>query len=530
MLKVFLGFVVSVVVLLSSAYVGPPTYAASAGIMITQIQAGAVGAATQEFIVIYNNSPDDLDITNWCLTNKNDAKIACFNTGTIRGIYLPPYAHATAVSNSLAATMPTSAVTTTYTPLSQSSGSITGSADTVTLIDSLGNVIDRQSWTTSLASGMQFERFGSGSPVVYIDTDSAADWRVTLPGALPVDESQIDDTIVDVCPNIDDIQPNTPVGMTVNVAGECVAPPPIQIDITEIFPNAAGGDEGHEFIELYNPNDVALDLTNYKMYVGANYENAYNFPADSIIQPHAYVSFSNSDIPYTLVNTSSHVLLALQNGTVVSEADEYTNPKDDQSWALIDGVWQYTSYPTPGAVNTSVGDETTQTEADTSSSQPCAANQYRSPETNRCRLLTTAAASTATPCKDGQYRSEETNRCRNIATDAKTITPCDADEERNLDTGRCRKIVAASTPAPCKEGQERSTDTNRCRTITKMPNADYGVLGAETKSGGNWYAVAAIVGVLLLALGYAIWEWHTEIGKFFKKRFGFIARFARIRK
>ena len=114
--------------------------------------------------------------------------------------------------------------------------------------------------------------------------------------------------------------------------------------------------------------------------------------------------------------------------------------------------------------------------------------------------------------------------------DDKTVTLCKADEERNPDTNRCRKIATSSVPAPCKEGQERNPDTNRCRTITKMPNADYAVLGAETKNSGNWYAVAAISGVMILALGYAIWEWHDEIGKFFKKRFKFIARFARIRK
>src|SRR4051812_31864888 len=106
MLKVFLGCVVSVVVLLSSAYVpldGPRAYAASANVLMTQIQAGGIGAATQEFIVLYNNSAAEVDVTGWCLTNKSGVSIACLNA-PLQGqaIYLPAYKHATIVSSALA--------------------------------------------------------------------------------------------------------------------------------------------------------------------------------------------------------------------------------------------------------------------------------------------------------------------------------------------------------------------------------------------------------------------------------------------
>jgi hypothetical protein len=63
-----------------------------------------------------------------------------------------------------------------------------------------------------------------------------------------------------------------------------------------------------------------------------------------------------------------------------------------------------------------------------------------------------------------------------------------------------------------------------------MPSADYGVLGAETKSGGNWYVWATVGGVVLLALGYAVWEWHVEMKTFFHNQYVRILRFARLRK
>jgi len=529
MLKVFLGFLVSVVgLLLSSAYVSP-TYAASASVLMTHIQAGAVGAATQEFIVLYNNSPDDVDISDWCLTNKNNAVITCFNSPAGQKMYIPPYAHAVAASSSLSMILPIGTVTSTYTPFSQSSGSLIGSGDTVSLLDNMGYVVDRHAWTTSLSAGMQFERHGIGSPVIYQDTDMSADWSVTLPGILAVDETYIDTTIVDACPNIEGVQPSVPIGKERDIMGECVdsSIPPLML--TEILPNPAGGDEGHEFIELYNPNDVAIDLVDYRLLIGPNDENMYSFPSESSMQPGSYMSFSNSAIPFTLLNSSSHVVLTFWTGIIVSEAPRYIDPKDDQSWAVIDDVWQYVSHSTPGVVNVIMSDDPVEVLVPSLMIQPCAANQYRSPDTNRCRLLSTSS-STVTPCKDGQYRSEETNRCRNIASEAATITPCQADQERNLGTNRCRNSVAATDPAACKEGQERNPDTNRCRTITKMPDAGYGVLGAETKNNGNWYVLAAVGGVTLLALGYAIWEWHDELAKFFRKLASRVGQFARMRK
>jgi len=525
MLKMFLGFVVSVVVLLASAYVVSPTYAASANIILTQIQAGGIGAATQEFVVIYNNSPEDVDITGWCVTNKSDVRFSCF-TPPLSGqaMYLPAYKYAVIVSSSLASLLPAGTATSAYIPTNQSSGSMTGSSDTVSLVDHMGIVVDSHSWTIPIVAGMQFERHTSGSPVTYQDTDAASDWSIAPSAPLPVGETYIDTTIADVCSNLEGDQLVLPAGKEINEAGECIDKVIMQLVITEVLPNAIGSDAGQEFIELYNPNNTPVALSAYKLHVGPTHENSYDFPIGVVIQSHGYQSFSNSDIPFSLLNSSSRVLLTLQDETVISETTVYEDPIDGYSWALINDVWQYTNQPTPGLANL-VLDPSLSIGASTP--EPCAVNQYRSPETNRCRNI---ATSIVTPCKDNQYRSEETGRCRNIATDTKTITPCEANEERSIETNRCRKIVIAATAAPCKEGQERNPDTNRCRTITKMPSANYGVLGAETKNSGNWYVFAAVGGIVLLALGYAIWEWHDEVGKFMSKWLSTIRQFARLRK
>jgi hypothetical protein len=62
-------------------------------------------------------------------------------------------------------------------------------------------------------------------------------------------------------------------------------------------------------------------------------------------------------------------------------------------------------------------------------------------------------------------------------------------------------------------GQERNPETNRCRTIKQLSTATYGVKGAtaQQQGGMGWYMWAAIGGIVLLIVGYGVWEWREEL-------------------
>ena len=249
MLKVFLGFVASAVVLLSGAYVPlaiPKAYAASASMLITQIQAGGIGAPTKEFIVIYNNSPDEVDISGWCLTNKNNVMIVCFGTSIAgQALYVPGYKHAVTASTALTSTLLPGTVTSAYAPISQSSGSITSSNDIISLIDHSGMQVDQQSWKTSISAGMQFQRRYSASlPVIYQDTNTVEDWSIGTSGELTANETTLDMTAADTCPNIEGVQIFLPIGKVINEAGGCVDLATVHLNVTELLPNAIGSDKG----------------------------------------------------------------------------------------------------------------------------------------------------------------------------------------------------------------------------------------------------------------------------------------------
>lgn len=381
--------------------------------------------------------------------------------------------------------------------------------------------------------------------------------------------------VIDVCTNMPEFQTEIPAGKDFDIFGKCVDHdecsnlPEIQswipegfvrgeentcilnlppIYITELLPNPAGSDDGNEYIEIYNPNDSEVDLTYYIFYVGSDDLHFYSFPLGANIAPKQYLKFSDNDIKFTLVNTTSSVRLKTIDNSFTDLVPAYNNSTDGQAWALINSAWQWTNRPTPGASNLESLIEVIDNEINEPEGlKPCEANQYRNPLTNRCKLIP-EYESQLLPCADGQYRSEETNRCRNIANDVVNLVPCAEGQERNPATNRCRMIASevanlvpcaegqernpltnrcravssvlgTSDLVPCKEGQERSPETNRCRNIVSMPTAEYAPEKTSEKTDDN-SLIFVVIGLVAVAVGYGVWEWRREIVKNVKKLTG----------
>lgn len=518
-------------------------------VVIAQVQAGAAtvspsgeAAATQEFISLYNNSSQAVDVTGWCLSNKAGTSFACLDAPATVSLKLAPHGYALIASDSFASRYkaPADAV---FTTTNKTSGSLTGGSDTVSLLDANGAVIDSMGWTASLAGGSVLARTMANG--IMVDTDTNADFKKLTSLVMPVsgisEETHVIDycanldgvqeaipygyeqvaggrCVIDVCPNLDDVQEAVPADMMLDARGRCLYVMP-RIDITELLPNVAGSDDGNEFIELYNPGDIAVDLARYRLQVGPNFEKTYAFPKGSSVPALSYASFTNSAIDFSLLNTSSRVRLVSTDDQVISESPLYTNPADDESWSLLDGLWAYTNQQTPGLPNlVSLDDDEADPVVTSSGAKACAANQYRNPDTGRCRLTVTASA--PAPCKDTQYRSEETGRCRTIASEA-VQKACADNQFRNPETGRCKKIASEDEVKDCGEGRERNPVTGRCRnsvSTAKAPLAGSGVKLVEAPAGAvaGWLVGG---GVVLALLGYAALEWRREVGQFLYARF-----------
>ncbi|OVE79292.1 hypothetical protein BVY00_00810 [bacterium G20] len=123
--------------------------------------------------------------------------------------------------------------------------------------------------------------------------------------------------------------------------------------INELLPNPASPqtDDEDEFIELYNSNDVAFDLSGFKLQTGTTSLHSYTFPAGTSLPPKGFVAFFSIDTNLKMSNGGGQAHLLDPLGNVISQSDPYPSAPDGQSWALANGTWYWTSTPTAGGAN-----------------------------------------------------------------------------------------------------------------------------------------------------------------------------------
>ncbi|MCA9346822.1 lamin tail domain-containing protein [Candidatus Saccharibacteria bacterium] len=516
--------------------------AISENLVIYQVQTGGVGTGTssQEIILLYNTSLQDVKIDNWCLqysagTNGlTFTKLVCFTpTDPTVETWLSSGGILSAATNEFVSVNPL------FTPDYIFSAGLATTSGHVRLVDDVGAEVDRVGWGTARypegtastlpASGQVLSRNLSS---LNLDSDvNSTDFSSDSLETTIINGLYEQTVPVDLCLNIEGMQTEIPIGFLSDDSGDCYEDLCANIDglqtalpegyelvsgncnliplenrtviINELYPDAPSYDTGQEFIELYNPNSSTVNLSGYRIQVGPNYTKEYIL-GDANLQAGGYTSFSDTETGIILPNTTGVSLrLVSPAGNVVSETPVYQNAKDTLSWALVTGQWIYTNQISRNAEN----------------------RPYLEPAQDEVLGVTTVLAA----CPAGKYRNPETNRCRTIETAVSSLVPCDEDEYRNPDTNRCRKITTATSSSltPCPEGQERNPDTNRCRKISTIPGvsdikvlSDFQDVPSNYRSNGaNWVLLGFSV---MASISYIIYEWRRELIrkiKLFKLKF-----------
>ena len=551
---------VLVIALVSLVFTTRPASATSSSLIISEIQTGgcaeydvsdpakcAVEDGKREFIELYNPLETPVDVSGWAVQY-----LSASHTGAPE---LEPTRLISGLSGSVAADG--------YALLSYvdyledadiyfganstlSSGLLSKSGGHVRIVDQLGHVVDQVGW-------------GSAKIIASWPRTSVIPVDFSIKRVLP-DDPLFSTGLTFTPPT----QPLTPQGGSLDVPDltppeepnpdpEPEPQPACQgIILSELLPNAAGVDDGKEFIEIHNPTGEAQALLGCAFRLNSD-GTEFELP-DEILPPGAYRAFYDSETGIGLPNAAGGSLWLLLTASE-QEARYPQNMADDHTWAYIDGQWKVTSKPTPGAANelpqVPPAPVPSQNSGGDTELKPCAANQERNPATNRCRLI--PVAETLQPCQSGQERNPATNRCRAILSANTALAPCAANQERNPDTNRCRAVVtAASTLTACKPGQERNPATNRCRSAAAAESAlkpcapnqernpatnrcrlatsaastlgltDVKDVASESSAAGNfrwWLAALAALG----ATGYGAYEWRREIANAvgrLKARFG----------
>lgn len=154
-----------------------------------------------------------------------------------------------------------------------------------------------------------------------------------------------------VTPDVEtSIPTENPVGGS--MGDTTVLTPGPKIEVTELLPNPAAplSDDADEYVEIYNPNDYAVNLAGYTVQVGDTFSYSYTFP-DRMIAARQYLTVTSGISKLSLSNTSGQARVLEPTSTVVSHTDPYTKAPEGQAWAKINGVWMWTATATPAAMN-----------------------------------------------------------------------------------------------------------------------------------------------------------------------------------
>ena len=114
-----------------------------------------------------------------------------------------------------------------------------------------------------------------------------------------------------------------------------------------------------EWIELYNPSGIAVNLTGYILddLIGGG-TSAYIIPLDTIIPAGGFLLFNQSTTGIALNNAGDDVNLIKPDGITVQDTYTYGSSSDDVSYGReTDGSSTWTTFasPTPGASNNGSG-------------------------------------------------------------------------------------------------------------------------------------------------------------------------------
>ena len=134
-----------------------------------------------------------------------------------------------------------------------------------------------------------------------------------------------------------------------SIAGD-VASQNYNIYITEVFPNPAGADGELEFIEIYNADEIAVNLNGWKLDDVEGGSRPYIIGEDVFIDVGQYLEFMRTETNLALNNTYDSARLFNDFNELIFEIN-FDEIIEDASYARDGDKWIWTTAVTPGAEN-----------------------------------------------------------------------------------------------------------------------------------------------------------------------------------
>lgn len=344
------------------AFPAPVSAAGSTSIVINELLTGTSTGAGQEFVELYNNSKQPIELDGWRLEYKSATSANLASSwskkaelsGVIKesGYYL--------------------AAPLEYYPDADANWSSTLAAGGghVRLVDPDGNTIDlvgygnanspenRAAPAPSAGSSLGRQPIGADS-----DNNSTDFTVAEAPSPVsswePVDEST-DESANDQDepanqPNdqLPELEPSSEISTAEPMAETTVYP---KLHITELLidPESPLTDAEDEYIELFNPGSSEVQLEGYILKTGTDLKNSYTFQS-GVVPAMGYLAVFSKQSGIPLTNSGGGAQLLSPIGEVIDQTATYAKAKPGDAWVRDGENWIWTSTPTPGQQNLLTG-------------------------------------------------------------------------------------------------------------------------------------------------------------------------------
>jgi len=125
---------------------------------------------------------------------------------------------------------------------------------------------------------------------------------------------------------------------------------PIGVLFNEILPSPEGPDEQNEWIEIYNQNNFAVDLTGWKIEDASGKTVDYVLPQNTKIMAYGFLLLGRPQTKITLNNKSDGLKLSSPDNKIVDQVS-YQKAPLGQSYNKTGSGWIWSPNLTPGKTN-----------------------------------------------------------------------------------------------------------------------------------------------------------------------------------
>lgn len=238
-------------------------------------------------------------------------------------------------------------------------------------------------------------------------------------------------------------------------------------------------DKSEQYIELFNPKDEIIKLDGCSI----RYRNK-TYSLSGEVDSSGFFVYQPKDFTLTKNPSASSKIELLDADSEVIDSTSYPNgQRKSASFALFDydqngnPRWLVTFQPTPGSKNIF--------------------QEFKT-------------------CPTGKVLNESTGNCVKALSMKSALSDCPSGKYRNPLTGRCIKYNTKTSITTCKDGYEINPETGRCRKIKNNTGAGFSLNPQMKEEGNVFIAFGAILIIVAIALIYGIYQFRSEIIKFFK--------------